>query len=179
MRFTEVWAEVLSQNNSLKWATLSLSVLTVALATCLISLAMREPLVFERECYTKAITPSSSSSSNDEIERFLRVALAKRFDTDALDSPVFLTGSELNVRSREVEELSKKGMSQKVSVNTVKIDQGKITVDADRIISVGKIRSALPLPLNVKVKSTDRSVGNPYGMVISDVSLISGEEKKQ
>ena len=179
MRFTEVWAEVLSQNNSLKWATLSLSILTVALATCLISLAMREPLVFERECYTKAISPGSSSPSNDEIERFLRVGLAKRFDTDALDVPVFLSASELNVRSREVDELSKRGMSQKVLVNDVKIDQGKIIVDADRIISVGKIRSALPLPLNVKVKSTDRSAGNPYGMVISDVSLISGEEKKQ
>ena len=179
MRFTEVWAEVLSQNNSLKWATLSLSVLTVALATCLISLAMREPLVFERECYTKALSPTSSRPSNDEIERFIRVALSKRFDTDALDVPVFLSASELNVRSKEVEELTKKGMSQKVLMNSVKIDQGKITVDADRIISVGKVRSALPLPLNVRVKSTDRSTGNPYGMVISDVSLISGEEKKQ
>ncbi len=179
MRFTEVWAEVLSQNNSLKWATLSLSVLTVALATCLISLAMREPLVFERECYTKALSPTSSSPSNDEIERFLRIALSKRFDTDALDVPVFLSASELNVRSKEVEELTKKGMSQKVLVNSVKVDHGKLTVDADRIISVGKIRTALPLPLNVRVKSTDRSAGNPYGMVISDVSLISGEEKKQ
>ena len=179
MRFTEVWAEVLSQNNTLKWSMLSLSILTVALATCLISLAMREPLVFERECFTKAIAPVSSQPTNEEIERFVRLALGKRFDTDALDVPVYLSGSELSVRNKEVEDLSKKGMSQKVIVNSVKIDQGKITVDADRIITVGKIRSALPLPLALRIKSTDRSIGNPYGLVLADVSLITTEEKKK
>lgn len=179
MRFTELWADVLSQNNSLKWATLSLSILSVALASCLLSLAMREPLVFERECFSKSITLVSASPSNGEIERFVRLAMEKRFNTDALDVPVFLSASELDVRNREVDELTKKGMSQKVLVNSVKIENGKISVDADRIISVAKIRSALPLPVTVKVKSTDRSNGNPFGLILSDVTLVTSEEKKQ
>ena len=179
MRFTELWAEVLSQNNSLKWATLSLSVLSVALASCLLSLAMKEPLVFERECFSKSVTLVSASPSNAEIEKFIRLAMEKRFNTDALDVPVFLSASELDVRNREIDELSKKGMSQKVLINSVKIEKDKITVDADRIISVAKIRSALPLPVTVKIKQTDRSNGNPFGLILSDVSLISSEEKKQ
>lgn len=179
MRFTELWAEVLSQNNSLKWATLSLSVLSVALASCLLSLAMKEPLVFERECFSKAVTLVSASPSNAEIERFVRLAMEKRFNTDALDVQVFLSASELDVRNREIDELTKKGMFQKVLVNSVRIEKDKITVDSDRIISVAKVRSALPLPVTVKIKSTDRSNGNPFGLVLSDVTLISSEEKKQ
>jgi hypothetical protein len=178
VRFTELWAEVLSQNNSLKWATLSLSVLSVALTSCLLSLAMKEPLVFERECLSRAVPLVSASPSNAEIERFVRLAMEKRFNTYALDVPIFLSASELDVRNREVDELTKKGMAQKILVNSVKIEKDKISVDADRILSVAKIRSALPLPVTVKIKQTDRSNGNPFGLVLSDVSMISTEEKK-
>jgi tetrahydromethanopterin S-methyltransferase subunit H len=104
--------------------------------------------------------------------------MEKRFNTDALDVPIFLSASELDVRNREVDELTKKGMAQKILVNSVKIEKDKISVDADRILSVAKIRSALPLPVTVKIKQTDRSNGNPFGHVLSDVSMISTEEKK-
>lgn len=179
MRFTEFWAEVLSQNNSLKWGLVSMSVITVALAICLVSVASREPLVIERACYDKALKPMSAKQTDEEMERFVREVLKKRFDTDALDSQVFLAGDEYATRLKEMDEFSKKGMAQRVFVNAVKIASSGITVDADRIISVGKIRSALPLPLALKVKFTDRSEGNPYGLILSDTKLISTEEKKQ
>ena len=179
MRFTEFWAELLSQNNALKWGLVSVSILSITLATGLISMATKEPLIIERGCFDKALNPVSAKQTDEEVERFVRVALAKRFDTDAQDAQVFLAADEYATRQKEVEDFSKKGMSQRVIVNTVKVGEKSVVVDADRIISIGKIRSALPLPLILKLKTTDRSNGNPYGLVLSDATLVSAEEKKQ
>ncbi len=179
MRFTEFWAEILSQNNALKWGLVSVSIISIALATGLISLATKEPLIVERSCFDKALSSVSAKQTDEEVDRFVRVALAKRFDTDALDAQVYLAGDEYATRQKEVEEFSKKGMSQRVIVNSVKVGEKSVTVDADRILSIGKIRSALPLPLVLKLKMTDRSNGNPYGLILSDATLISTEEKKQ
>jgi len=179
MRFTEFWAEILSQNNALKWGLVSVSIISIALATGLISLATKEPLIVERGCFDKALSPVSAKQTDEEVDRFVRVALAKRFDTDALDAQVYLAADEYATRQKETEEFSKKGMSQRVIVNSVKVGEKSVTVDADRILSIGKIRSALPLPLVLKLKTTDRSNGNPYGLILSDATLISTEEKKQ
>lgn len=180
MRFTEFWAEILSQNNALKWGLVSVSIISIALATGLISVATKEPLIIERACYDKAMVPTASAKQTDEeVERFVRVVLSKRFDTDAMDAQVFLAADEYVTRQKEVEEFSKKGMSQRVIVNAVKVGEKSVTVDADRILSIGKIRSALPLPLTLKLKTTDRSNGNPYGLILGDATLISTEEKKQ
>jgi hypothetical protein len=178
MRFTDFWAEVVAQNNALKWGLVSVSVISIALATCLISVATKEPLIIERGCFDKALNIVSAKQTDEEVERFVRAALPKRFDTDALDAQVFLAADEYATRQKEVEEFSKKGMSQRVIVNTVKISEKSVTVDADRILSIGKIRSALPLPLVLKLKTTDRSSGNPYGLVLSDASLITEEKNK-
>jgi len=179
MRFTEFWAEILSQNNALKWGLVSVSIISVALATGLISLATKEPLIVERSCFSKALSPVSAKQTDEEVDRFVRVALAKRFDTDALDAQVYLAADEYATRQKEVDDFAKKGMSQRVIVNSVKVGERSVTVDADRILSIGKIRSALPLPLILKLKTTDRSNGNPYGLILSDATLISTEEKKQ
>lgn len=178
MRFTEFWAEILSQNNSLKWGLVSVSILAVTLTICLVSVASREPLLIERACYDKSLRPSSSKHTDEEMESFVRVVLQKRFDTDALDAQVFLAGDEYATRLKELDEFAKKGMSQRVVVNTVKLGANGATVDADRILSIGKIRSALPLPLSLKIMKTDRSDGNPYGLILTDTKLISTEEKK-
>ncbi len=179
MRFTEFWAEILSQNNALKWGLVSVSIICVALATCLISMATKEPLIIERACFDKALNPVSARQTDGEVERFVRVALSKRFDTDALDAPVFMAADEYATRQKEVEDFSKKGISQRVIVNTVKVSEKSVAVDADRILSIGKIRSALPLPLILKLKTTDRSIGNPYGLILSDAAVVSTEEKKR
>ncbi len=179
MRFTEFWAETLSQNNALKWGLVSVSIISIALTTGLISLATKEPLIVERSCFDKALNPVPAKQTDEEVDRFVRVALAKRFDTDALDAQVYLAADEYATRQKEVEDFAKKGMSQRVIVNSVKVGEKSVTVDADRILFIGKIRSALPLPLVLKLKTTDRSNGNPYGLILSDATLISTEEKKQ
>jgi hypothetical protein len=179
VKFSNFWAEILSQNNALKWGLLSVSIVCVVLATCLISIAAKEPLIIERSCFDKALAISPAKQTDEEVERFVREALPRRFDTQVLDSQVFLSADEYATRLKEVDEFSKKGMSQRILVNSIKVAENSVAVNADRILSVGSIRSALPFPLILKIKATDRSNSNPYGLILSDTSIASSEGQKR
>lgn len=178
MRFNEFWSDILSENNALKWGVAVLAAVSIALMAGLLSVATREPLIVERGCFDKALSIVPAKHTDEEIERFGRLAASKRFDSDASDVQVFLTPEEQATRSKEIDELSKKGMVQRVVVNAVKVGATIVTVDADRVISFGNVRSALSLPLALKIKATDRSPANPYGLILAQTSLVPSEEKK-
>jgi hypothetical protein len=57
-------------------------------------------------------------------------------------------------------------MRQRVLVNAVTKNGDSLIVDADRIISVGSIRSAFPFPLIANISIVTRSQSNPYGLVL-------------
>jgi hypothetical protein len=140
---------------------------------------MRDPLVIERECITRQVRPVSAKVTAEEIERFARFVIPKRFDSDATDSGSFLTPAELATRAKELDELSGKGMLQHVIVNSVKVDGSVVLVDADRLLSFCKLRSALPLQLKLALATTDRSPGNPYGLLLEDATTVIEEGNKK
>lgn len=172
MRFTTAWASVLSQNVTLKVVVLILAMCSIVLSIAAAKLALREPLLIERGCFTKTIGTTDTKHTGAEIEGFAKAALAKRFDTDAQGFKEFLADDEVSYRNKEQDELSKKGMTQRVLVNSVKINGSSLTVEADRILSLGKIRSALIFPLHITIGTTERTDGNPYGLIIKQVSPI-------
>lgn len=178
MKLINAWSQVTSQNVTLRFVICCLAICTFALAVCSVRLALKDPLVIERECFSRMLTPADPKHTAAEIENFIRVALPKRFDTRAQDAFAFLSPEERNFRNREQDDLSKKGITQRCFVNTVKVDGNAVTVDADRVISVGKIKSALAFPLTVTLASTDRTPANPYGLVLQRVSAINTEENK-
>jgi hypothetical protein len=57
-------------------------------------------------------------------------------------------------------------------IRSVRESENGFTVDADRLIAVGDIRSAFKFPLNVRVESKARSLSNPYGLLLSNVQTI-------
>ena len=61
---------------------------------------------------------------------------------------------------------------------TFPLQKDGLTVDADRLISVGEIRSTLKFPLKVQLARVARSEGNPYGLQLSAVEEIKPEVKK-
>ena len=79
---------------------------------------------------------------------------------------------------KEQDELSKKGVVQRVFVNNIKIDASNAVIDADRVLSVGKVRSALVFPLKVVIGSTSRTESNPYGLILRKVSQVQDEASK-
>ena len=178
MKFTAAWSEVLNQNNSLKLTLAASLTCTFLLCVTTVRLALRDPLVVERECYSKPLLPVKTKQTLSEIENFVWSAIGKRFDSDAVESRAFLGEEEYAYRLKEQEELSRKGMKQKVFPSTVKVTDKQITVEADRILAVGNIRSNVPFSLVVQVAATSRTPGNPYGLVFQKVSQANKEENK-
>ena len=75
-----------------------------------------------------------------------------------------------------MDDLKKKGMRQTLIVNSVTVNGDTIRVDADRLISVDKIRSAFPLMLEASVSRTTRTEDNPYGLLLTKVAPVDAKE---
>jgi hypothetical protein len=179
MKFSVAWANVAAQNVTLKAGVTALAVSTLALAVTSAKLALRPPLIIDRACYSRTVTGiSSPQHSNGEIETFVRDALAQRFNSDTGVTPGFISLDEERLRVVEQRELSSRGMSQKMVVNVVKVVGDQINVDADRLISVGMVRSAFPFPLNITLGTVNRTESNPAGLLLSKITQLKVEGSK-
>lgn len=180
MKFHVAWANVLSQNVTLRIAIVALVASTCILALSTMSLSLKKPLIIERACFSKTIqTEDSTQHPESEVESFLTVALSKRFDSTASDVALYLSSDEQGFRAKEQDELSQKGMAQRVLVNSVKRENGKFIVEADRIVSIGKIKTVVNFPLRLTLSSTDRTEGNPYGLILEKAEPVADDHNPQ
>jgi hypothetical protein len=109
---------------------------------------------------------------------FVRAALAQRFDTDKAPIPGFLAQPEEASREIEQKEFGTRRIDQRIVIRAIKVDGGAATVDADRVLAVENVRSALRFPLLVTLGSVSRSAANPYGLVLAKVEAAKVEEPK-
>lgn len=179
MKFTTAWAEVAAKNTTYKFVILVLTVACAILALSTTRLALQEPIVIERGCVSKSASVVSPDRSTTEIDAFVREAIARRFNSDVVASDGFLSPEEEAGRKKDLQALSSQSMKQRVLVNSVKIDGNQVTLDCDRVISVGAIRSALTFPLTGILAITTRSEANPYGLVLMSVNPVDTSKKEK
>ncbi len=179
MRFTTAWSDVLSQNVSLRVMHLSLSVCLVFVSIVAIQQGFKEPVVVERSCYSKMVKAASSQHTKEEMDAFVRMALSQRFDTGIEASPEVIGQDELGFKKQEQQDLTSKNMIQRILVGKTEALGDTVKVEADRVIAVGLVRSALAFPLTVTVASTTRTDSNPYGLLVTRVSQAAKKEDGQ
>ena len=172
MRMTTAWATVTSQNVVLRLVVLLLAFLLAMMAVVAAKVALRDPLVIERACLTSVASMTASVHTPAEIEAFVKEALRQRFDSDATPSSDYLSIEEFKARTKEQDELGRRQMRQRLVVNTVARDGDAVTVDCDRLIAIGAVRSAFAFPLSIRVGTLTRSNSNPYGLVLTKVIPI-------
>ncbi len=80
MRFVTAWARTVTQNVSLKFVTLILSLCLVTSLIALVKASLRDPLIIERGCFSRVLPIAQSKHSKEEIEAFLKEALEIRFN---------------------------------------------------------------------------------------------------
>lgn len=172
MKFKEVWANALYANSILKVTSVILGFVTVILTFAIIRLGLRDPIVIERACFSKVVVPSKLSHTREEIESFVRSAVDCRFNPDCNESKALISTSEILNRNKEQDDLKNKNITQKIVVNSLKVDGNKVNVDADRILAAGKVKSIFTFPLQLDLVETERMASNPYGLLLGRVSLV-------
>lgn len=179
MRFHVAWDSIERENRTLKLTVSVLLGVSMLLSIAVLGASARQPIVIERECHSKALLPNFfTSPTNEEMKEFVAEALVERFDTKSTEL-FFLTDQQKNFRRAEQVELAKSKMKQVVIVNSVDMtDDGIFTVDADRLISVGDVRSTFKFPLTAKIIQESRSRDNPYGLLLTEVNQTQPEVKK-
>lgn len=178
MRFTLAWAKTVAQNVTLRFVVVSLGVMTVVLAFSTAKLSLRKPIVIERGCVTRLADLAKTERSSIETESFVKEAVQQRFNSEISPSTEFLSSDEIASKIAEQKELSSRGMTQSVVVRSVKISAASVSIEADRLISVGNVRSAFVFPLAATLVTSSRNQSNPYGLRLHKISQIKMDERK-
>lgn len=121
---------------------------------------------------------SSSRQTKEEMESFLKIAISLRFDSIIAQDPSAYMIQDIYLnRTKEQEELKKSNVDQKIIIRSIDGKQEHFTINADRVVAVGKARSAIPIVLEARVSSKDRSLSNPYGLTLTSVEQVKEEGK--
>jgi hypothetical protein len=170
MNFLQTRIREVVERSGLKLAVLCLSVLSLTFGLMLAFDLSRDPIVVERACETTLASLGSAKQTREEVEAFLREAVSVRFDSVISKAPSdFLTQDLALARAKEQEELKRSGVDQRMLVRSVKLDGDHFLVVADRLVAIDKARSAIPLLLVARIASKDRSLSNPYGLVLTAI----------
>lgn len=177
MKFSHAWATTAKENLSLKIACVLLSISTTAFCLLSLKLSLKQPMIIERGDESEVAKVVNSEHTQKEIKAFLKKALEHRFNTKQKPSVLFLSFEEMMARDKEQTELADKKIKQNIIIEEINFNDKQILVNADRVFSVGEVRSAFTFPLTVEIESTDRSIDNPYGLLLQKVTLLKKELK--
>jgi hypothetical protein len=177
MKFNVAWDSIERENRNLKILAVLLLLLSIFLSVTVVSTAAQPPLVIERSCTSRVLNPVGATPTDDEMKAFVAEAIPARFDSKE-ENQDLLNLKQRGFRATEQEELEKQQMRQVVIVNSVTVEKDGLSVDADRLISIGEIRSTFKFPLKVQLEKTARTPGNAYGLLLADVEQVKTEVKK-
>lgn len=125
--------------------------------------SVREPLVFDSHGNLL-----SAPHTESLIRTFLEQAIDARFSSKT-DAPLNLLSPKMRAhRESEQLELSRSGVDQKVLVRTITINEDGANILSDKILAMGKLRSALHLSLTVEFRAVPRTQSNPFGLILTD-----------
>ena len=179
MKFELAWADVLARNNLLKVFAGLTTILSVVLSVGLVRAATREPIVVERECSTLIANLGDAKHSENEIRDFVEQAIESRFDHRFHFASTLFTKELAAGYQSEEEQYKRRGIQQTLVVNQVIVEGAEVTVDADRIVTMGKVRAVLKFSLKLKIAKVPRSNFNPWGLIIENIEVIKDENEEK
>ncbi len=172
--------DALSKENSfLKMMTRTLFGLMFFLIVLIFYLVTRDPILIQSNTRGREIVkPVSFTPYSEDTKYAVKLMLEARFNSEALNSDLYLSEKQIELRKSEQLELKNKNMSQTILVREIKVNRDEATAEIDRVISVGDLRSAFKAKLKLLFEITEPNELNPYGLVLSLVELDKPEVKK-
>lgn len=172
--------DALSKENSfLKMVTRILLGALFLLIIQLFNLYNRDPILIQSKVTgLEIVKPVNFVPSEQDTKYAVKLMLEARFNSISLNSDLYLSEKQTELRKTEQNELKNKNMSQTIIVREIKISRDEAIAEIDRVISVGELRSAFKAKLKLFFEMTEPNELNPYGLVLSLVELDKTEVKK-
>jgi len=136
--------DALSKENSfLKMMTRTLFGLMFFLIVLIFYLATKDPILIQSNTRGREIVkPVSFTPYSEDTKYAVKLMLESRFNSEALNSDLYLSEKQIELRKSEQLDLKNKNMSQTILVREIKVNRDEATAEIDRVISVGDLRSA-------------------------------------
>lgn len=139
----------------------------------------RDPILIQSSTRgLEIVQPVSFVKSELDIKTATELMLRARFNTETRASNLFLSDKQKILRDAEQKELKNRNMVQTVVVRQIEISKDQATVELDRVIAVGEIRTAIKTKLKIAFEETEPNELNPYGLVLSLAEAQTNEVKK-
>lgn len=168
MRFSSAVDSLTKENQFLRGLAKGLLLLSIALLGLVFVLYDKNPIMVERSSRgLEIVKPTALVRSESEIRMAIGLMLKARFNSDAPSPEIFLSDTQLTLRENEQRELKARSMSQNVIVREISISKDQATVDMDRVIALGDVRSALKVKVRIAFQEIAPNELNPFGLELS------------
>ena len=179
MKFSLSIDALSKENNFLKLIAKLLFAVVFILIIQIIFLYNRDPLLIRSSAHgLELVQPVSYVKSELDIKLATALMLKARFNSDTLSPNLFLSDRQKLLRENEQKELKARNMSQIIVVRTIEISKDHASVEIDRVIAVGDLRTAVKTKLKIAFEESEPNELNPYGLVLSLAEAQNTEVKK-
>ena len=175
MKFSSAVDVMQKENRYLK--TLSQILLLIILGLTIMDFMLydRAPIIVETGLRGREILKATDQQrSVADVEQAVRLMMKARFDSYTEAPELFVSGKELLLRQHEQSDMKSRGMDQTVVMRDLHIDKNEATVDIDRLIAIGELRSALKAKLRITFEEQTPNELNPYGLLLSAAEPVPG-----
>jgi hypothetical protein len=177
MKFSTAIDSLTKENGFLRNTVKGMSLVILLLSLAVLFLHDKNPVLVERTSRGMEIVHLTPLLRSDaDMEQALKIMLHARFDTNAINPGLFLTKRQTELRETEQKEMAARGITQSTVFRKSSASKTEATIEFDRVLAVGEIRSALKTTVRVAFEEADPSELNPYGLVLA---LASPQEKKE
>ena len=178
MKFQNAWVNIAHENLTLKLVLFSMGFISLGSTGIAIYDHLKDPLVIDRGCVSRVVKTSESTRDENEVKSFIKEAVSERFDTGVNPTELYMSEEEISAKNTEQKELSSRSIDQVVTFRNAVIQGDQATVQLDRIIGVGNVKSVFTFHILVTLASSTRSNDNPYGLKAIRFQEVKAEEKK-
>lgn len=179
MRFSSAVDSLTKENQFLKLSVKSLTFTCLLLALTVIFLHDRSPVVVERSTRGLEIVKMSELILDEQdLELAIRLMIKARFDSESLNSELFLSHRQMELKNLEQKEMKSRGLTQNIVFRKAQVSKEEALVEFDRVLSIGEIRSALKTTVKVAFEETEPNELNPYGLKLALAVPVEKKEEK-
>ncbi len=180
MKFSSAVDLTQKENRFLRNLVQMLILVIVALAIAVVLMFDKSPVMVERSVHGLEIVKSTDLLRQpSDVEMAIKLMMTARFNSDAKVPELFINPKEMLMRVTEQKEMKSRTMTQSVLVRAIHLEKDDATVDFDRVIAIGELRSALKTKVRITFEEATPNELNPYGLLLSTAEPVQPTNKEE